>query len=423
MKPEDILNAIGSPKSLEILYREDPSAFERLFPEIFRNNPNSPILQVWHERLFYDAKEEQDFVSCDTKEKSKAIVVTIGLSLIAGTLIKLPDFIAAMNDELYFTRNTGFIVIMALAAYFLIVKINRKCDICVVVLPALIGLLFINLLPDRSDSQTITLSYLHMPFFVWSLLGLSYLGGSWRNLQHCMEFIRYNGELVVYTTIILMGGTVLTVITMALFELINVRIENWYMKYVVLYGTVASPIVGTLIIDNMVGKRFKIAPLLARIFTPLFLVTVIAYLVAMIIRQKSPYTDREFLITFNGLLLIVLSLSILAIAERNTKGRVGISDIMNIGLVAGTLIIDMVALSAILFRLSSYGFTPNRVAVLGANVIVFCHLAGILYFYIRVMKENSRIIMLENWIARYIPIYTAWSIIVAFGFPIAFWFK
>jgi len=39
-------------------------------------------------------------------------------------------------------------------------------------------------------------------------------------------------------------------------------------------------------------------------------------------------------------------------------------------LLAVSLVIDLIALSAILFRLTSYGLTPNRLVVLGANLII-----------------------------------------------------
>ena len=96
---------------------------------------------------------------------------------------------------------------------------------------------------------------------------------------------------------------------------------------------------------------------------------------------------------------------------------------MNIALVSVTLIIDIVALSAILFRLTSYGFTPNRLAVLGANLLIFCHLTGILFNYARFIGGKVDIECLNKWIVGYIPAYTIWSIFVAIGFPLLFEFR
>ena len=98
-------------------------------------------------------------------------------------------------------------------------------------------------------------------------------------------------------------------------------------------------------------------------------------------------------------------------------------DVMNMALVTVTLAIDLVALSAILFRLSSYGFTPNRIAVLGANLLVFCHLCGIVLQYVQFCRGAQIFSSLENWIVGYLPAYTLWTGIVAFLFPFVFRFK
>jgi uncharacterized membrane protein YidH (DUF202 family) len=123
------------------------------------------------------------------------------------------------------------------------------------------------------------------------------------------------------------------------------------------------------------------------------------------------------------LLVVVLGLCVFSISERGMKETPGIVDFMNMGLVSVTLLIDLVALSAILFRLTSYGFTPNRLAVLGGNLLAFCHLAGILYRYVRFARNKGAFESLENWIASYIPAYTAWSLVVAIAFPAMFRFR
>jgi len=349
--------------------------------------------------------------------------LTVLVSLVAGTLVKLPQFLPVLDDERFYSRNLGGIVAGALIVYFCIQKLCRM-KIWGAITAILFGaILYLNLLPDKSNSQTIVLSCIHMPFFFWSVLGIAFLGGDWRNLPGRMDYVRYNGELLIYTTIVLIGGMVLTGLTFALFELIGVSIEEWYMNNVVIYGAIAAPIVATVLVERIVGDRFKIAPLLAKVFTPLFLLTVAAYLLAMAVNHKSPFTDRDFLIAFNGLLLVVLGLCVFSISERGPKESAGVVDIMNIGLVSVTLVIDIIALAAILFRLTSYGFTPNRLAVLGANLLAFCHLAGILHHYIRFVRRNGSLEGLEKWIVNYIPAYTTWSLLVAVGFPLAFWFR
>jgi len=414
-----ILEAAVSASELEKLYRGSPAEFTGAFPDALKERPESAILQVWRERLFFG--EDSAIDKKVLGWRAQDIWWTAILSLIAGTLAKLPHWIPAVNAERFYSRNLCGIVAGALIAWFCAQRYCRKGIIPIVLLAA--ALVDLNLLPDDSKSESIVLALLHAPFIFWSLVGFAFLGGEWRNLPERMDYLRYNGELLVYTTVVLLGGMILTGITLALFHMIDVKIEDWYMNYVVVYGAIASPIVATFLVEKVVGTRFKIAPLLAKVFTPLFLVTGIAYLIAMALKQKNLFTDREFLLAFNVLLLVVLGLCVFSISERGSGESAGAMDWMNIGLVTVTLAIDAVALAAILLRVSSYGFSPNRLAVLGANLLVFVHLAGILHHYLRFVRRNRSFSDLEKWIAGYLPAYTAWSLFVMVGFPLAFRFR
>lgn len=411
-----ILDAVDSPRRLEVLYRSNAKAFKQALPDALSMRPDSSILQAWNERLFFTDLDDPK----TARWQSRDIGWVLALSLIAGTLAKLPEFISLLNDERFYTRNVAGILAGALIAFFCILRSCPKKTVWTLAALGLGSLLYLNLLPDNPRSDTLVLACMHTPFFLWSLLGVAFLGGAWKNRPGRMDFIRYNGELLIYSTIILIGGMVLTGLTFALFSLIHLSIEEWYLRNVVVYGSVAAPIVASLIVERIVRDRFKIAPLLAKIFTPLFLLTTVVYLVAMGVQHKSPFTDRDFLIAFNGLLVVVLGLCVFSISERGAKVSPGIVDFMNMGLVSVTLLIDLVALSAILFRLSSYGFSPNRLAVLGGNLLAFCHLAGILYRYLRFARNKGPFESLENWIAGYIPAYAAWSLFVGIAFPLIF---
>jgi hypothetical protein len=422
MQVDDLLRAERDPAAVETLYRNDPVSFARALPGALAQRPDHPLWQAWQARLFY-TEPTVNQTSPELLGTGPVIAITIGLSLLAGTLIKLPEFITSLQDDVYLSRNAPAIVLLALASYFLLSRPAHRTSWLRVLIPAGLALLFINLIPARTRSDTIVMACLHLPLFMWSLAGLAYVGPRWRATGNRMNYLRFNGELLIQTALVLLGGMVLTALTLALFSLIKLHIEEWYFRNVVLYGSVASPLVGALILDRLLAGRVKLAPMLARIFAPLFLITVLTYLVAMVVQQRSPFTDREFLITFNGLLLIVLTLSILVIAERPQHARLGFFDVVSIGLVLATLVIDIIALSAIVFRLSSYGFTPNRIAVLGANLIAFGHLAGILVHYVRLATGRSTAERLEGWIANYLPVYTAWSLIVTVVMPLAYRFK
>jgi hypothetical protein len=282
------------------------------------------------------------------------------------------------------------------------------------------------LMPNQQNSASIIMSQLHMPMVLASLLALSYMANEWKSPFALLRYIRYIGEIIIYTTLILLGGIVLTLLTFGLFRLIGISIEEWYMKYVVIWGLVASPLVATYLYDAVLSRESRLATLIANVFAPLFLMTVVVYLLAMPFVQKNPYSDRDFLITFNGLLIIVWGITVFSISGRSLSSASKIKDAVNISLVSITLIINTIALSAILFRLAEYGVTPNRVAVVGANLLIFVHLVFILVEYIKQLKtmansDNSE--KLIRAVANYLPVYTAWSVFIVVVLPILFNFK
>ena len=159
---------------------------------------------------------------------------------------------------------------------------------------------------------------------------------------------------------------------------------------------------------------------MAKVFAPIFLIMVTAYLTAMFIQQKSPYSDREFLITFNVLLLTVLAIAIFSISEYRKQQTLDVLNAINVALITATLVINVIVLSAIVYRLSSFGITPNRIAVFGTNLIIFINLVGILNKYIQILCGKSKHVSIEKWCARYLPVYTTWSIFVALILPFVF---
>jgi hypothetical protein len=432
----NILEAMDSPKDLEILYRENPDEFLKEFPSVFASHPESVILKVWKERLNYESENEKRRVVSAWSFKN--ILILILLTAIAGTIFKLPDFFDSIDDSWFYSRNLAWVFIVPLIAYFVQRTKSAKFIIWIFLITAS-TLLYLNLLPSRGDSpyqfskmygafdDALTNAELHIPLFLWLLTGVAFAGRNWKKTSARMGFLRYNGEVIIYTTILLIGGAILTAITVALLDFIEhtYELSAWYQDYVIMYGAVSTPIIATFLLDKVLDKRLNIAPTIAKIFTPLFLITTFAYLIIMVVYQKNPFGDREYLMALNILLIIVLGLLIFTIAERNTTSPASTNDYLNIGLAFTIIILNAVALSATLFRSASdiYGLTPNRLAILGINLLVFVHLSGILVHYVRFVWKGKPFEKLENWIASYLPCYAIWSILVSVLLPIFFWYK
>jgi len=415
MKLEDIEKSITDPSQLEELFHQDNVAFTELFPAIFKNHQDSQILQVWQERLFYKKQS-------NNSENTTILFSAIIIASVTGILVKIPAYIELIDNEWFYSRYSVLLVLGGLSVYFLTLRHApiKKTQISLSLLATVF--LTIGLLPFPEKSDTFALACIHAPLIAWSILGFSF-AKDWKSPNNRIEFLRYNGELIIYTAIILLGGMVLTGITLALFSLIKLDISSWYMENIVIMGLVASPVIATYIIESGIGSKTSIASIVAKIFSPLFLITVCAYLLAMLVAQKSPYTDRDFLITFNFLLILVLAISVFSIIEKNNVEKSKLIEITNIALIVVTILIDIVALSAISYRLFEFGLTPNRVAVLGANLLIFIHLCGLIKFYTRFAIKSHSYNEIKKWTTDYLPVYSCWSVVVVVVLPIIFGFK
>ena len=414
----EIETHIEDPIALEKIYRKSPEVFANHFDEVYHAYPYSPVLETWHARLQYDkpatARSTQTFI-----HRPSEILFVILLCLASGTLAKLP-FWTGIDEDFFFPRNIGFLVLPALACYFWVRNAVPRVHIAGLSLVFLGAAIFINMLPAENSSDTLALACIHLPLFLWVLTGMAYTGTAYRDVGLRLGYLKFNGELAIYTALILIAGGLLTALTIGLFEAIGLDIGEWYAENIIVYGIASAPIVATYITIHRANVGQRIAPTIAKIFSPLVLITLVAFLVANLAQGKSPFTDRDFLIVFNAMLMGVLAITIFTISERPTVESRIPSDYIALALVVVALVVDVVALSAIVFRLTSYGLTPNRLAVLGANLLVFGHLAGILYHYSSFLRSRIDMLAVESWIARYLPLYTAWTAFIVFVLPFLF---
>lgn len=417
MPGNTVTASLATPETLEKLYHDNPTAFVRQLQEALQNHPHSQILQFWRTRIEF--QQARSPVAPDLRAQLPRL---LALCLAAALLIKLP-LVFPLTEEWFYTRFTPMIVIGSLIMYFVLrqrLALDIAQAICCI---ALLVLTMALVLPYNGTSASVIMALLHAPLVLWSALGLSFAAANWRSATARLDYLRYNGELFIYTVLILLGGFVLSGMTLGLFSLLNLSIEEWYLINIIPVGLVAAPLVATFLYDIVLQRQSRLATLIANVFTPLFLVMICVYLIAMLVQQQSPYTNREFLILFNGLLLLVLAMTIFSIAGRNSRTPSLLADTVNFGLIAVTLIVNMVALSAILYRLAEWGLTPNRLVVTGANLLIFIHLITILVSYLRVLRGQRDASALTGAIAGMLPVYTAWSVFVMIAVPLLFRFQ
>lgn len=414
---DQIKKHIHDPEQLEILYRTDKKGFEKAFHEIESELDNSPFVEFWKLRLSKDSQKTTGSVF----NKQDLLYLLISC-MTAGFLIQIPKiFNIDLASFPFYLKNTGLIIFFGLSLFiFLVRNIHDRYKIVVSGSSFLIAAVYINLLPNDLTRDSINLAFVHLPLMIWCLYGVIFIDFSRTDKLKRMDYIKYNGDLAIFSALIVIAGGIISAITIGMFQTIGLNIAEFYEEYIILVGMVSIPIIATLIIRSYSFITNKIAPIIANLFSPLVLITLVIYLVSIFIMGKNLYHDRNFLFIFNLMLLGVTAIIIFSISETSVHSRQRFNEWILFFLSIVTLLIDAAALSAIIYRVAEYGFTPNRTAVLGSNVLIFGNLLLIMIDLYRVTFQQKEISCVEMRIAKYLPIYSAWTIFVVFGFPLIF---
>jgi hypothetical protein len=182
-------------------------------------------------------------------------------------------------------------------------------------------------------------------------------------------------------------------------------------------------IIGSWLVEAKQSVIENMAPVLTRLFTPLFTVLLLAFLATMMWTGNPINVKREVLIGFDLLLAVVVGLVLYAASARDPQAPADFFDGLQLLLVASALAVDAVALWAIAARISEFGLTPNRVAALGENLILLVNLAWSAWLYTRFLRQRGSFADLERWQVAYLPVYAVWAALVVVVFPPAFGYR
>jgi hypothetical protein len=90
--------------------------------------------------------------------------------------------------------------------------------------------------------------------------------------------------------------------------------------------------------------------------------------------------------------------------------------------VASALVLDLMVLGVMVARIGELGFTPNRAAALGLNLVLLVNLAGTAWLASRFMAGRGSFNQLERWQTAYLPVFALWAAAVVVILPPLFSF-
>jgi hypothetical protein len=359
---------------------------------------------------------------------SREALVALGLAVAAALAIKVPELFGlslggSETAQLFYARNASLFVLPFLAGFFVWKRDLDSAGRLGLAAPFIVGALAVNLLPFAPGGHTEALAAIHLPMALWLAVGIGYAGGAWRSHDHRMNYVRFSGEWFIYFVLIALGGGVLMGFTMFVFSAIGLDAEWLLQSWILPCGVMGAVIIAGWLVEAKQSVIENMAPVLTMLFTPLFTLMLLAFLVTMVWTGSGIDVEREVLIGFDLLLVLVVGLLLYAISARDPQAEPGFFDALQLVLVICALLVDAMALWAILARISAFGFSPNRVAALGENLILVVNLGWSAVLYARFLMRRAGFAPLERWQTAYLPVYAVWAWIVVVIFPLVFRFQ
>jgi hypothetical protein len=349
-------------------------------------------------------------------------IIAFCLAVAAAVAIKVPALFGFQLDRDFgwYARNLSLFVLPLLTGYFVWKRRLGNRSVRMLAVAFVAAGAFANVYPFVSHGYTENLTALHLPIALWLVVGIAYAGGRWSQVGSRMDFVRFTGELFIYYVLIALGGGVLTGLMAMTFKAIGIVVEPFLQLWLLPCGAVGAVLIGSWLVEAKQSVIENMAPVLTRLFTPLFAALLITFLGTSLWTGHGVDIKREVLIAFDLLLVVVLGLLLYSISARDPLSPAGTFDALQVVLLISALLADAVALWAIAARVSEFGFTPNRVAALGENVILLVNLAWSTVLYFRFLRGRGSFSSLERWQTDYMPVYAAWAAIVVVAFPPVF---
>ena len=347
----------------------------------------------------------------------------LGFAVAAGVTIQVARLAAGFPNEepSWLLRNASLLVIPFLAGYFARRRAVPLRQGLLAAVPFVIAAVVINLYPFREDASTELLVAAHLPVVLWFMVAYPYMSGVVRSQERRMDFVRFTGEWFIYYVLIALGGGVLLALTALILEPTGVNAER-VIEWLLPSGAAGAVIVAAWLVESKQRVVENMAPVLTMLFTPLFAVMLAVAAVVYAVTGFGGAFDRELLGVFDALMLVVLGLVLYAMSARDSSTSPGWMDRIQLVAVVSALVLDVIVLGAMIARIGDLGFTPNRTAALGLNLVLLVNLAGTAWLSTRFITGHSTFHRLERWQTTYLPVFALWAATVVVILPPSFSF-
>lgn len=386
----------SDPQQLETLYQAarevgESAAFADAIRAHFAAAPENLLFAAWHYRLARPAPEEApEEAAAPDRAVERHWRTAIPLSLLCGLLfwflsdvdrLQLLDYIPALVVIWAPISACCVLAYLALAGRRFTRELIPIAGLLLLVAayPLWTAPLMGN--PDLARHYA-DLMALHLPLMAWAGVGLYILWGM-ADAENRFAFLIKSLEVLITGGLFAMAGGVFVGITVGMFEALNINLPESVMRILVAGGGGLIPVLAVATVYNPeagpVAQSFRaglsvLIITLMRLLLPLTLLVGVIYVAFIPFNFTQPFHNRDVLMVYNAMLFAVMALLVGVTPVR--AGASGLSarqsSLVRTGIlaVAGlALLVSLYALAAILYRTAQGGFTPNRLTVIGWNLV------------------------------------------------------
>ncbi|NLX43797.1 MAG: hypothetical protein GXY79_10020, partial [Chloroflexi bacterium] len=337
---------------------------------------------------------------------SRDTLIAIATAILAALLVKLPDLLGlkGLDGDVQLGHRFSLLVLPVLTGYLAWKRHLSLRAVAGMFAAFVVAGLFVNIYPSKPPYHTEKLAALHLPIALWAVVGLAYAGRRWKETAGRMDLVRFSGEMFIYYVLIALGGGVLTMMLNMLFWAIDVDLNQFFAEWLFPCGAAGGVIIAAWLVEAKQSIIENMAPVLTRLFTPLFALVLIAFVIALVVTGRPIDISRDVLIGFDMLLVVVVGLVLYAVSARDQTTAPDLFDWLQIVLVVSAVLANGAALWAMVARISEFGFSPNKVAALGENILLLVNLIWSGVLYLRFVRGRGSFGALEKWQTDYLPV-------------------
>lgn len=385
-----------------------------------------------------------------------ANLIIIAIGFIASLAMSIYSYlnIAKLIDNVYSTTNFNIFFIDSFYFYIfyffcfsLIFNINSKFNLRNIAI-IFLSFLFVSILNLSTTffavintienmelySQFYYIKYIFSVIIFFIIIALSYNGFQVLNSKTISEFFTFSADISIFAALITgvvstVFGIFIAIVLYLIQDIIRSLDEKVIIKLILLSISFLSSIFPFLVYIVYKKMKTNISIYLSRILMPFSLLFIFILLILLLMPDIRPYDNRVTFILYN-IMLAVIVLNMFFV-RADYKSSI-FTKALYIVLPIVAILFDILVLTSSLYRLAEYGITPNKITLVGTNLVMLGNLVFITFFNIKsilnIFKNNEDIKDIKNITigdtknVLYIYVYAAWAFIVCFIMPLFYIF-